>query len=106
MESTSVAETLPELPEDAVFRYVGEGAANIVYEVSVILERSNNPGTLTPEPSVVEEYGDGTPPPSILDFVPNEDSLCKSSKSIRQFSRGLQGERRFINWTYRKVSAL
>ena len=53
---------LPTFPEETGFHYLAEGGANIVYRISI--------PTPTPEPSVVEEYGDGTPPPSIIDDIP------------------------------------
>ena len=53
---------LPEFPEETGFHYLAEGAANIVYRISI--------HPRTPEPSILEEYGDGTPPPSIIDDNP------------------------------------
>ena len=53
---------LPTFPEKTDFHYLAEGGANIVYRISI--------HPRTPEQSVVEEYGDGTPPPSIIDDNP------------------------------------
>jgi inositol-pentakisphosphate 2-kinase len=49
----------PVLPEDTGIYYYSEGAANIVYRISVPWP--------TPPPTAVEEYGDGTPPPSEIE---------------------------------------
>ncbi len=46
----------PVLPTGATFDYLDEGAANIVYRFHLRYP--------TPEPSELEEYGDGTPPPT------------------------------------------
>lgn len=53
---------LPAFPEETSFSYLAEGAANIVYRFSI--------HPRTPEPSLIEEYGEGTPPPSIIDDSP------------------------------------
>jgi hypothetical protein len=53
---------LPAFPEDTGFEYLAEGAANIVYRIFI--------HPRTPEPSVLEGYGDGTPPPSTIDDNP------------------------------------
>jgi inositol-pentakisphosphate 2-kinase len=52
----------PILPNDAVAKYLAEGAANIVYRLCV------PPGT--PLQCSLEIYGDGTPPPSEIDPDP------------------------------------
>jgi len=59
--------------EDTVFHYLAEGAANIVYCISEPVKKS------TPEPSVIEEYGEGTPPPSIFD----DDSINTSERTFQ-----------------------
>jgi inositol-pentakisphosphate 2-kinase len=47
------------IPADAEFQYVAEGAANIVYRI--LLRPRTPPG------SVLDEFGDGTPPPSSIE---------------------------------------
>jgi hypothetical protein len=49
----------PFLTVDLGLSYLNEGAANIVYRFS---KRQS-----TPEPSLIEEYGVGTPPPSEIE---------------------------------------
>ena len=55
--------TIPVLPANAELTYLGEGAANIVYRISI---PQPQPGT--PQPTELEEYGEGTPPPSEIEF--------------------------------------
>jgi inositol-pentakisphosphate 2-kinase len=52
----------PVLPKNVDLTYLNEGAANIVYRISVPSSRPR-----TPQPSALEEYGEGTPPPSEID---------------------------------------
>ena len=52
----------PTLPPNTIVSYLAEGAANIVYRISV----SRDP---TPEPSLLDEYGDGTPPPTEIELI-------------------------------------
>jgi len=49
----------PVLPEDTGISYLAEGAANIVYRICIRYP--------TPEPSLLDTYGDGTPPPSEIE---------------------------------------
>ncbi|CAL3968432.1 unnamed protein product [Diplocarpon coronariae] len=58
MNSTSV----PSLPQNIVIQYIAEGAANIVYRVSAA------PLNADPRVSELEQYGEGTPPPSEIDI--------------------------------------
>jgi inositol-pentakisphosphate 2-kinase len=53
---------IPVLPENVELTYLNEGAANIVYRIIVPSSRPR-----TPQPSALEEYGEGTPPPSEID---------------------------------------
>lgn len=55
----------PVLPANCSLEYLNEGAANIVYRV--IIQQS------TPPSSVIDEYGDDTPPPTEIE--PVEDSV-------------------------------
>ncbi|KAH7396023.1 inositol-pentakisphosphate 2-kinase [Cadophora sp. MPI-SDFR-AT-0126] len=55
--------TIPVLPENAQLQYLGEGAANIVYRISI-----PQPQPSTPPPTELEEYSDGTPPPTEIEF--------------------------------------
>ncbi|KAF4618386.1 hypothetical protein G7Y89_g14918 [Cudoniella acicularis] len=64
--SVSASELIPVLPDDTGIQYLGEGAANIVYHISVRYP--------TPPPSLIEEYGDGTPPPSEIEDVEDRAS--------------------------------
>ncbi|KAK2625407.1 hypothetical protein QTJ16_004719 [Diplocarpon rosae] len=58
MDSTGI----PSLPENTIIQYIAEGAANIVYRVTVAA-----PQDADPQVSELEQYGEGTPPPSELD---------------------------------------
>jgi inositol-pentakisphosphate 2-kinase len=53
------SDEIPVIPDSTGFSYFNEGAANIVYRILVRYP--------TPEPSLIEEYGEGTPPPSEVD---------------------------------------
>jgi hypothetical protein len=53
------AEDIPSIPECTILSYLNEGAANIVYRIQV---RHS-----TPPPSQLEEYGEGTPPPTEIE---------------------------------------
>ena len=64
--------SIPVLPKNCELSYLDEGAANIVYRVSV------RPST--PEPSSIETYEDGTPPPSELEFQEESISHVLESK--------------------------
>jgi hypothetical protein len=68
---------LPMLPPDTVLQYFAEGAANIVYRISI------QPRSSTPTPSVLEEYGDSTPPPSIIEGPSISDPFKSRSRSHR-----------------------
>lgn len=52
----------PTLPDNVTLSYLAEGAANIVYRIHI------PPGT--PQPSVLEEYGDDEPQPTEIDSAP------------------------------------
>ncbi|TVY30740.1 Inositol-pentakisphosphate 2-kinase, partial [Lachnellula hyalina] len=53
----------PILPHSTELTYLAEGAANIVYRISI--------QPLTPESSLLEQYGPGTPPPT--DIEPGDE---------------------------------
>ena len=55
--------TIPVLPANAELTYLDEGAANIVYRISI-----SQPQPGTPRPTELDEYGEGTPPPSEIEF--------------------------------------
>lgn len=55
-----VPENIPTLPANAAVTYLDEGAANIVYQISIPYP--------SPSTSIHEEYGDGTPPPSEIEI--------------------------------------
>ncbi|KAK0101254.1 Inositol-pentakisphosphate 2-kinase [Cadophora gregata] len=61
---------IPILPENAELQYLGEGAANIVYRISI-----PQPQPSTPPPTELDEYGEGTPPPSEIEFNQNRRDL-------------------------------
>lgn len=50
---------VPALPQNTELTYLAEGAANIVYRISI--------RPLTPEPTLLEQYGTGTPPPTEIE---------------------------------------
>jgi len=54
--------TYRAFPEDTNFRYLAEGAANIVYRFSIL--------SSTPPPSSIEEYGDDEPMPTEFEAIP------------------------------------
>ncbi|KAH7360104.1 inositol-pentakisphosphate 2-kinase [Rhexocercosporidium sp. MPI-PUGE-AT-0058] len=62
---------VPILPKNAELQYLGEGAANIVYRISIPQHESG-----TPLPSQLEEYGEGTPPPSEIEFFEGGEGDC------------------------------
>ena len=64
--------TIPVLPATCDLSYLDEGAANIVYRVSV--------QPTTPGISSIEMYGGGTPPPTELDFEEDPISRVLESK--------------------------
>ena len=53
------AAKIPSISEDTGLTYLAEGAANIVYRFE-----TRHP---TPPPSQLEEYGEGTPPPTEIE---------------------------------------
>lgn len=75
--------TIPVLPANAELTYLGEGAANIVYRISI---PQPQPGT--PRPTELEEYGEGTPPPSEIEFddYKGGDAVVFESMYSLQFS--------------------
>ncbi|TVY32354.1 Inositol-pentakisphosphate 2-kinase, partial [Lachnellula occidentalis] len=50
---------VPALPSNTELTYLAEGAANIVYRISI--------QPRTPKPSLLEQYGPGTPPPTDIE---------------------------------------
>lgn len=73
-----MVEQIPILPINTAITYWGEGAANIVYRISVPFP--------TPPPSQVEEYGEGTPPPTEIEFE-ELDGQPISASDLRIFDR-------------------
>jgi inositol-pentakisphosphate 2-kinase len=57
--STTQEKGIPVLPLKIGISYLSEGAANIVYRISVPYS--------TPPPSEIDDYGDGTPPPAEIE---------------------------------------
>jgi inositol-pentakisphosphate 2-kinase len=57
--STTEKKEIPVLPLKTGISYLSEGAANIVYRISVPYS--------TPPPSEIDDYGDGTPPPTEIE---------------------------------------
>lgn len=55
---------IPVLPGNTGLHYLSEGAANIVYHMFVIY-----PKPATPQPAELDDYGDGTPPPTEIEVV-------------------------------------
>ncbi|CZT49449.1 uncharacterized protein RSE6_10300 [Rhynchosporium secalis] len=69
-ETTQI--TIPTLPSNARLEYLGEGAANIVYRISI----SRSPvQASTPPFTEIEEYGEGTPPPSEIEPYEGEENV-------------------------------
>ncbi|KUJ07151.1 uncharacterized protein LY89DRAFT_743147 [Mollisia scopiformis] len=56
---------IPFVPENCYLHYLAEGAANIVYRISV--------RPPTPDPSILEEYSGTTPPPTIIETDDGEE---------------------------------
>jgi len=87
------SEACPVFPEDAGISYLNEGAANIVYRISIRYP--------TPQPSQLEEYGDNTPPPTEIEvlednkqvdlsvFDSKRSSLTTSSRDSMESRDGL-----------------
>lgn len=69
MPLTIVSEIVPALPSNAAVTYINEGAANIVYRISIPYP--------SPSSSIHEEYGAGTPPPSEIE-IPNDEEQIPS----------------------------
>jgi hypothetical protein len=65
---------IPVLPLRTGISYLGEGAANIVYRISVPYP--------TPASSEIDEYGDDTPPPTEIE---EPDYLKQSSAGLQIF---------------------
>uniref|UniRef100_A0AAV9U5A6 Inositol-pentakisphosphate 2-kinase n=1 Tax=Orbilia blumenaviensis TaxID=1796055 RepID=A0AAV9U5A6_9PEZI len=57
-----VEPSVPVLPDGLALKYVAEGAANVIWRISLPDEQ------LTPPPTVIEEYSESTPPPSEVDI--------------------------------------
>jgi len=57
---------IPALPNNTTFTYLAEGAMNVVYRIHV-------PYPPSPGASILEEYGDGTPPPTIIEECNEKD---------------------------------
>ncbi len=53
------SEEIPRIPNGTHFTYLNEGAANIVYRIQTTPS--------SPQPSLLEEYGEGTPPASEIE---------------------------------------
>lgn len=75
-----MGEQVPILPIKTTVTYLGEGAANIVYRISVPYP--------TPPPSQVEEYGEGTPPPSDIE-IQEIDGQPITASDLKIFDRKL-----------------
>lgn len=60
------------LPAGTMARYLAEGAANIVFRISL------PPGT--PEETVLETYDDTTPPPSEIESTPRWQQAFESKR--------------------------
>ncbi|CAG8976767.1 hypothetical protein HYALB_00008425 [Hymenoscyphus albidus] len=71
---------IPTLPSKAALVYLGEGAANVVYRISVPYP--------TPPPSQVEEYGEGTPPPTDIE-IEDPDEPIASASDVKIFDNKL-----------------
>jgi hypothetical protein len=61
------SEACPVFPENAGISYLNEGAANIVYRISIRYP--------TPQPSQLEEYGDNTPPPTEIEVLEDKKQV-------------------------------
>lgn len=79
---------IPVLPTSANLEYLAEGAANVVYRISI--------STPSPGPSELDQYGDGTPPPTEIDtedvsYVSMSpfESKCLIQPFLKLFTRSL-----------------
>ncbi|TVY55479.1 Inositol-pentakisphosphate 2-kinase [Lachnellula cervina] len=63
---------VPALPQNTELTYLAEGAANIVYRISI--------RPLTPEPTLLEQYGTGTPPPTEIE--PEDEIECLNEQPL------------------------
>lgn len=70
----SIGTQIPALPEHSGVSYLAEGAANVVYRLSIRYP--------TPDPSILEEYGDGTPPPAEIDVRDDEGNCQRVNLSV------------------------
>jgi hypothetical protein len=71
---------VPALPQNTGLTYLAEGAANIVYRINI---RLRTPKPRTPEPSVLEQYGPETPPPT--DIEPEDELEYKRRRTSGEF---------------------
>ncbi|RVD89213.1 uncharacterized protein DFL_000230 [Arthrobotrys flagrans] len=68
--------SVPVLPDGLALKYVAEGAANVIWRISLPDEQ------LTPPPTVIGEYSGSTPPPSEVDIdidIGKENGTTKSN---------------------------
>lgn len=72
-------EYFPTLPFGAVVDYLAEGAANIVYKLEF--------RPASPQPTVINEYGEGTPPPTEIEDVDDNHFESKSFIIDKSFGR-------------------
>ncbi|KAK6499574.1 Inositol-pentakisphosphate 2-kinase [Arthrobotrys musiformis] len=71
-----VEPSVPVLPDGLTLKYVAEGAANVIWRISL------PDGQITPPPTIVEEYSGSTPPPSEVDVgvdIGRENGTTKSN---------------------------
>ncbi|EPE31692.1 hypothetical protein GLAREA_12448 [Glarea lozoyensis ATCC 20868] len=78
---TTEESDIPVLPVSTEISYLSEGAANIVYRISVPLS--------TPPPSEIEEFRDGTPPPSEIEVFENGGDLRIFDKKLLRLRKNL-----------------
>ena len=90
--TTMTSKHIPFIPNSYKLVFVAEGAANAVYEI-----HPSKPPPPSPRESYIEEYGETTPPPSIIDVEDEESedgyvngSLFDSKWTIFWFQCSLQ----------------
>lgn len=74
-------ETIYTLPRNTTFKYLNEGAANIVYRIEI------PPGT--PQASILEEYEEGEPVPGDLEITPPDPLASKYTSHLEIETMGL-----------------
>lgn len=88
----SIGTQIPALPEHSGVSYLAEGAANVVFRLSIRYP--------TPDPTVLEEYGDGTPPPAVIDVRDDEGNCQRVTLNVFDGMLIFIGETRFKSHSF------